>query len=248
MSAIAAALKHMLASGMPHDAIVSAVAEMEAAMTSSTVALTTRQERNRRYYEKKKAEDNRLKASEKRLKTSELDASENRLKASENVLIQTPLARVRDNITTSVDNTQTVVDVSAGAHDQPLDWPEGDLVEVLVQQVASPRLDPAKSQGLLLTSGRLAAWRREGASWEFDVLPVVRAACAKARTPIGRWTYFDTAIAQSIADNRRALEIPEARAPHASSGKSIVERIADDNAEARRKAFELLDARQAQHG
>lgn len=32
MSVIAAALKHMLASGMPHDAIVAAVADMEAAM------------------------------------------------------------------------------------------------------------------------------------------------------------------------------------------------------------------------
>lgn len=35
MSAIATALKHMLAAGMPHDAIVAAVAEMEAALTPS---------------------------------------------------------------------------------------------------------------------------------------------------------------------------------------------------------------------
>lgn len=37
MSAIAAALKHMLAAGMPHDAIIAAVAEMETASAASVV-------------------------------------------------------------------------------------------------------------------------------------------------------------------------------------------------------------------
>lgn len=61
MSVIAAAVKHMLAAGMEHDAIVSAVRDMEEA---STPKRTARQERNRRYYESKKASENRLNASE----------------------------------------------------------------------------------------------------------------------------------------------------------------------------------------
>ena len=47
MSVIAAALKHMLASGMPHDAIVQAVADMEAASASGDVQADRRRERDR---------------------------------------------------------------------------------------------------------------------------------------------------------------------------------------------------------
>lgn len=49
MSAIAVALKHMLAAGMPHDAIVSAVAEMEAGIAVDEVA-----ERRRAYDRERK--------------------------------------------------------------------------------------------------------------------------------------------------------------------------------------------------
>lgn len=159
------------------------------------------------------------------------------------------LACVRDNPSRLVISGQTVVDVSASALEQPDDWPTGSPVDALVAEIASPRLDPAKAQGLVLTSGRLAAWRRDGASWEFDVVPVVRAASAKAKTPIASWKYFDAAIAQSIADNRRALEIPEAT-PLRAGGPvvSFADKIGADNAEARRRAFELLDAREARNG
>lgn len=52
MSVIASALKHMLASGMPHDAIIAAVAEMEATMAKDPVA-----EKRRAYdRERKRAE------------------------------------------------------------------------------------------------------------------------------------------------------------------------------------------------
>ena len=62
MSAIAAAIKHMMAAGMEPDAIVAAVAEMEAAAQSQK---TKRQGRNARYY-----------ASKKRLKASYSDVSD----------------------------------------------------------------------------------------------------------------------------------------------------------------------------
>lgn len=69
MSTIAVAVKHMLAAGMDHEAVVSAVAEME---TETRQERTPRQERNRRYYEKQ-ASEKRLKASESVLQDAPLD-------------------------------------------------------------------------------------------------------------------------------------------------------------------------------
>jgi hypothetical protein len=123
------------------------------------------------------------------------------------------------------------------------DWPEGkatDHVRLLVAQVASPRLDPSKSPGLITTAGRLVAWRKEGASWEHDVVPVVTAVCAKQRSPVSTWKFFDQAIGRSIADNRAALEIPDARVVrlHATGPPSFADTFAAERAEARRKALE----------
>ena len=94
------------------------------------------------------------------------------------------------------------------------DWPDdtgGNLASRLCEEVASHRLDWSKTPDLLTTSTRLSAWRRDGASWEFDVLPVVTALARRPGRPITSWKFFDAAIAQSIADNRQALNIPEAR-------------------------------------
>lgn len=61
MGVIATAVKHMLYAGMDEDTIVAAIAEMEA---NTAPKRTARQERNKRYYESKKASENHLKASE----------------------------------------------------------------------------------------------------------------------------------------------------------------------------------------
>ena len=103
------------------------------------------------------------------------------------------------------------------------DWPEGDTrhhAQLLASAADTVRLDPARQPGLTTTLGRLAAWRRDGASWEHDVVPVVTTVACKRGPPIGSWKFFDSAIAQSIADNAAALTIPEARhaaAPHEPS-------------------------------
>ncbi len=82
MSVIATALKHMLAAGMDAEDIIAAVADMEAEI--STTPRSARQERNRRYYEKK--------ASEKRLNKTDQDASDAcDLPASPEVSPHTPL-------------------------------------------------------------------------------------------------------------------------------------------------------------
>jgi len=122
------------------------------------------------------------------------------------------------------------------------DWPDGrasDHVRLLVDAVGSSRLDPAKAPGLITTSGRLAAWKRDGASWEHDVVPVVTALCAKQRSPVSTWKFFDQAIARSMADNRAALEIPEAGPQRATGPPSndFAARDAAIRAEARRRVL-----------
>ena len=109
--------------------------------------------------------------------------------------------------------TPTAVVVAAS------DWPEGDTrrhADLLSQAAQTIRLDPSRQPGLTQTLGRLHAWRRDGASWEHDVLPTVVSVAQKAGRPIASWKFFDAAIAQSIADNRQALTIPEAQT-HAST-------------------------------
>lgn len=84
MGVIATALRHMFKAGVKPEDILAAVEEMEA---ETAPKRTARQDRNRRYYEKK--------ASEKRLKASEPSYSD------ESVLNKTPSrepARVDDNL------------------------------------------------------------------------------------------------------------------------------------------------------
>ena len=93
------------------------------------------------------------------------------------------------------------------------DWPQGQAMDwamALVRAAKTVRLDVSRQPGLVTTMGRLAAWKRDGASWEHDVLPVVTSLAQRTGTPISTWKFFDAAIAQSIADNRKALIIPEA--------------------------------------
>lgn len=132
------------------------------------------------------------------------------------------------------------------AREAPVDdWPEGkptELTRKLIDAVGSPWLDPSKSHGLVTTAGRIAAWKRDGASWEHDVVPVVSALCAKQRGPVSSWKFFDQAIGRSISDNRAALQIPQAGdvVPFRGTGppQSFADRLSAERAEARRRALE----------
>ncbi len=64
MSAIAAAVKHMLAAGMPHDAIVQAVADMEAAMTAPRDPVAERKRERDRVRMAQKRSDSRATSRE----------------------------------------------------------------------------------------------------------------------------------------------------------------------------------------
>lgn len=151
-----------------------------------------------------------------------------------------PRARREDITYNSVGTRQIDADDCASAHAQTDDWPKGKLAEALSEAVSSPRLDPTKSPGLIISSNCIAAWKREGASWEHDVIPTVKGVCARGRGPISKWTYFDQAILQAIADNRRALELPEARA----APRSMSDIRAAELAESHR----LLEIRMAANG
>lgn len=122
----------------------------------------------------------------------------------------------------------------------PEDWPPGkasDHARLIVETVASPWLDPDKSPDLVTTAGRFVAWRRQGASWEHDVLAVISGLCAKRRSRVSSWKYFDEAIARSIADNRAALVIPIAGSVRATGPPSLIDKITAERAEARRIAL-----------
>ena len=130
------------------------------------------------------------------------DGWRNALNASRNA--STDATQIPD--TRSQNKTVAAAPATAG------EWPAGkplDHAKLLVEACGTAYLDTAREPGLIQTLGRLHAWQRDGASWEHDVVPVVTALVGKARRPVKSWAYFDEAIADSIAANRRALDIPE---------------------------------------
>lgn len=133
-------------------------------------------------------------------------------------------------------------DIEAGLLRAGDGWPEGrpfDHALILTKLAETPNLNIERSPGLGQGIGRLDRWRKDGASWEYDVVPVVTALARKASRVIGTWAYFDAAIGESIAANRRALTIPEhnnAIDPHGPR------RPASGHDGRKRGAMEALDA------
>jgi hypothetical protein len=123
-----------------------------------------------------------------------------------------PRARVSEYITNS-ENNHLAAAVAKTRDELSDDWPEGGAqrhAELIIAEMASPWLDRDKSPSLVSSAARLASWKRDGASWEHDVLPVIRARLARQRKLINSWGWFDGAIGENIASNRAALAIPEA--------------------------------------
>lgn len=180
---------------------------------------TPRQERNRRYYEKRKAEADRLKASENRLKASYSDASENRLKSSESVLnSDAPRACDKDITSNSVDRPNlTTLEARDERDAGALDWPETDKPSRTYLDQLEAALRRAGGAGLQATApnlcilGPILALGRSGngppCDLNADVLPVIAARCAKARpNSISQWGYFTEAIRE--ARDRRLAGAP----------------------------------------
>lgn len=136
------------------------------------------------------------------------------------------------------------LDNSANARSEASDdWPKTGHVDALVEAAASSSLNPQRTPNLITTAAAILVWKRSGASWEHDVLPVVTGLAKANRGKISTWKFFDDAIGRSIADNRRALEIPEAQAPRSTGPPNdFAQRKAAEDAEARRLAFARMDA------
>lgn len=182
------------------------------------------------------------KAQEKSIKRAEAGTRGGMAKSLKTNGVRLAIARVLPKHSSEPEpEPERIVGVVAREREE--DWPEGDPAKALLSVVSSPWLDPMKTPGLVLSAGRVSAWRREGASWTEDVVPVVTASCLKRRSPVGSWQFFDAAIAQSIANNRAKLTIPEAR--EAGSSVNIMDRMAADRAEAKRLAWARLDAEEA---
>lgn len=135
-------------------------------------------------------------------------------------------------------------DASPGcrAPEPPTDWPPigENLVALACGEVNSALLDPARTPGLVLSSGRMAEWKRVGASWRQDVIPALQVLTAAATEPIKSWAYFDSAIARSVSARSRPLEVGEA-----IGGRGVVvslgDRIADEHARANDLAKQKLE-------
>lgn len=150
------------------------------------------------------------KASEKSIKRAEAGTKGGEAKALKNnkadVANATALSKHSSEPDSEPEDKGAVVERASDD-----DWPEGKAIDhaaLLVLEAATVFLDPSRQMLLVTTTGRLDAWRKAGASWEHDVVPVVTALARKARSPIASWKFFDAAIAKSIADNAAALEIP----------------------------------------
>jgi hypothetical protein len=92
------------------------------------------------------------------------------------------------------------------------DWPAGkpfDHAQLLVVEAEAVNFSLDRAPGLAQGITALHRWRRDGASWEHDVVPVVKALAQKARSPIKSWSYFEDAIATNVAATRAAMTIPE---------------------------------------
>lgn len=196
-------IRKAIAAGLDMETALKMGEAFESEVAIMVPALTARQARNRRYYDSK-----RLNASEdKTIETVSVvsDAPKTPPSRTQVVVSSLPSLRSEEVVGGGVG--------SASAIPASDDWPAGKAdahSRLLVELVASPWLDPQKSPDLVTTRGRIAAWRRDGASWEHDVLPVVTGLCANRRSRVSSWKFFDAAISRSIAENRAALEIPEA--------------------------------------
>lgn len=219
MSAIRA-LERMLAAGMPLEAAIEIAKGFEADMADFAGSLArelTRDDKIDARKAKDAARKREKRASEKSTESADIHGHPQTSAETADASHVRTGAQVVNPSLPSLRSEELVVGggvVGRERASQTDDWPEGkasDHAEQLIAAVASPWLDPCKSPDLVTTRGRVAAWKRDGASWEHDVLPVVTGLCANRRARISSWKFFDAAVARSIAENRAALEIPDGR-------------------------------------
>lgn len=150
--------------------------------------------------------------------------------------------RALANATILPEQTPSISDVrynNSTTREREDDWPDGkplDHARLICEAAATVHLDLARSPGLVQSLGRLDRWRKEGASWEHDVLPVITGRMAGRRSAITTWSYFDAAIGESIAANAAALTIPE----HTNVDRPDHRRAENPHDARRRAHLELL--------
>lgn len=126
-------------------------------------------------------------------------------------------------------------------------WPERDLARHLTDAVSSPRLDLAKTPGLVTSAGIIGRWRAAGATWD-TVVTVVKGKSAPPGGPISSWKYFDGAILQMTADLQAAPVLPPPTAARSNViPMSFAERDAEMRERVKRKLIAEEEARNGQH-
>lgn len=231
MSLSAAAIRLLASKGLSVDEIAS-VAEANACEAGlSAGAMRTRRWREKRHQ-----------ASPSVTETNREDVTETVTNRHET---SPPRAHVRDITSNSENNhNHTLPNASASSDD----WPPGNAnqhAKLICAEMASPWLDMDKSPGLVTTAGLIASWKRDGASWEHDVLPLIRGRVMARRSAVTTWKFFSDAIGETASANRAALKIPEAGTVvpirPGTGPPSIVDRITEENRQARELAFKMLE-------
>lgn len=201
----ASIIRDLIAAGVDGELVARVAQEILDAAKSSPAAVPTALEKRREYDRNRKAE--------KRNSTGKSGGQ----KAATSTGIPPEFHRTSAPLACVVDNLLEVIPleaVAAAVVAESPQWPgtaAKDWSAALVTAAESHRLNPAREPGLTSTLGELVRWRTAGASWEFDVVPIVTTMARKQGPPIKSWKFFSEAVAQSVADNRKALEIPEAR-------------------------------------
>jgi hypothetical protein len=208
----------MLAAGMPLEMALQAAEAFEAEVDLSGV--TARQARNRRYYEKRKAQASEQDAE--RLKASESSETVlKRLDASETKTAEPPLTRVVDKPLTGLDILPNPT-TPHGASDA-LAWPgvppakpELDALEAALTEAAGSALASVAVAPRLRVLAPILSLAKPGTGppcdLQADVLPVIRARSASAKPgSVRSWEFFTAAILE--ARDRRLSGAPQVQAP-----------------------------------
>jgi uncharacterized protein YdaU (DUF1376 family) len=176
-------------------------------------------------------------------------SAETRTKANENntPVEATPQASLK--LLTRTETKTSSDDDSAGARYADWDRASLDDLTAALRQAAGDALNAAAPK--LHVVAPILALLRPGsgpaADLDLDVIPAIRAAAPKVPRPgyVTRWDYFVPMITE--ARDRRlqgapALGEPIPERATGPPNASLTDRIGADNAEARRRAFALMDA------
>ena len=121
-------------------------------------------------------------------------------------------ARVSAGDSASASEPEEEVADPPSEHQQPVradDWPEGGVEawKGALAAIGHGRLRLGAEGGLVTSAGIIIGWRRDGLSFDMDVLPLVEGLCRRQTEPVRSWKFFDGAVRQQHASRTRPANL-----------------------------------------